>query len=301
MQRSRPKLGLLALSEADSIDVLLEELGKIGWVDGKSFDVVFPAATRDLARLADNMIELLAADVDVVVAQTKPAIVIAKDATKTVPIVMGALNGDPVKEGFVKALDRPGGNITGSYYNVAAGAAGRVTVLAELVPGLRRVGIVFNPDSDASIRLFEELAAAAQAKSLEVVRMPVHGASEVDRTFATAKAGGAQGVVTVTAAEMFAIRGQVAQAQLEHRLPTVMGSIGFPELGGLAKFGPEVPSLWKKMVPTVDRLLKGDAKPADLPLVTVDEFQLDINLKTARRLDLAVPASLLGRAIRVIA
>ncbi len=106
--------------------------------------------------------------------------------------------------------------------------------------------------------------------------------------------------MTVTAVEMFAIRKEVAAAQLKHRLPTVMGSIGFPELGGLAKFGPEVPSLWKKMVPTIDRLLKADAKPHDLPLITVDGFQLDINLKTARELGISVPPSLMQRAVRVV-
>jgi len=300
MRDHRPKLGFLALSDADSIDLLLETLQEMGWVNGKTFDVVFPAATQDLTKLAGNMQQLLDAKVDVIVAQTKPAIVIAKRATATVPIVMGALNGDPVKEGFVQSLDRPGGNITGSYYNVTSGAAGRVGVLAELVPGMKRVGIVFVPDSDASIRLFDDLAAAAGGRGLDVIQMPVRGGHEVDRAFETAKAEGAQGVVTVTAAEMFAIRREVAEAQHKHRLPAVMGSIGFPELGGLAKFGPEVPSLWRTMAPTVDRLLKGDAKPADLPLVTVDGFQLDINLQTAQSLGISVPDALLRRAVRVI-
>src|SRR5262249_23540786 len=150
-------------------------------------------------------------------------------------IVMGALNGDPVKEGFVKTLERPGTNITGTYYNVTSGASGRVDVLAELVPSMKRVGIVFVPDSEASIRLFEDLEAAAQARHLEIIKMPVRGGGEVDQAFAAAKSKGVEGVVTVTAAEMFAVRREVAAAQLKHRAPTVMGSIGFPELGGLAK------------------------------------------------------------------
>ena len=300
MPDTRPKLGILALSDADSIDVLLESLAELGWIDGRTFEVVFPAATQDLAKLAGNMQQLLAAGVDVIVAQTKPAIVIAQRATTTIPIVMGALNGDPVEEGFASSLDRPGGNITGSYYNVTSGAAGRVGVLCELMPTMKRVGIVFNPDSDASFRLLEELSAAAQARGLDAVRMPVRGDHEVDKAFAAAKANGVQSVVTVTAAEMFAIRREVAAAQIKHRLPTVMGSIGFPELGGLAKFGPEVPSLWKAMVPTVDKLLRGTANSADLPLITVDGFQLDINLQTAALLNLAVPPSLLQRAVRVI-
>jgi putative ABC transport system substrate-binding protein len=300
MPDTRPKLGFLALSDADSIDVLLATLATLGWEDGKTFEVVFPAATQDLAKLAGNMQQLLAARVDVIVAQTKPAIVIAAKATDTIPIVMGALNGDPVAEGFAQSLERPGRNITGSYYNVSSGAAERVAVLAEFLPAMRRIGIVLNPDSAASIALFEQLVTAATARGLVVTRMPVRGRHEVDAAFAAAKGQGVEGVVTVTAAEMFAIRREVAAAQLSHRLPTVMGSIGYPELGGLAKLGPEVPDLWRRMTPTVDKLLRGTAKPADLPLITVDGFQLDLNLQAARTLGLAVPEALMRRAVRVV-
>jgi putative ABC transport system substrate-binding protein len=300
MSEARPKLGFLALSDADSIDVLLESLGALGWEDGKTFEVVFPTATQDLAKLADNMQALLAARVDVIVAQTKPAIVIASKATDQVPIVMGALNGDPIREGFAQSLSRPGRNITGSYYDVSSGAAERVAVLAELLPRMTKAGLVFNPDSVASIALFEDLAAAATTRGLTVMRMPVRGRHEVDKAFETAKTQGVEGVVTVTAAEMFAIRREVAQAQLKHRIPAVMGSIGYPELGGLAIFGPEVPELWKRMTPTVDALLRRSAKPGDLPLITVDGFQLDLNLQTARMLGIAVPDALLRRAVRVV-
>jgi putative ABC transport system substrate-binding protein len=99
---------------------------------------------------------------------------------------------------------------------------------------------------------------------------------------------------------MFAIRREVAQAQLKHSLPAVMGSIGYPEMGGLAKFGPEVPELWRRMTPTVDALLRRSAKPGDLPLITVDGFQLDLNLQTARTLGISVPEALLRRAVRVV-
>jgi putative ABC transport system substrate-binding protein len=295
-----PKLGILAISDADSIDVMMETLRTLGWVDGKTMEVVYPKATQDLAVVARNMQQLLDAHVDVIVAQTKPAVMIAKEATNDIPIVMGAFNGDPVKDGLVRSVDRPGTNVTGTYYNITSGAGERVGVLVDLVPAMRHVGIVFNPGSEASIRLFQELEAAANDRRLMVTKMPVRGGADVDRAYAAAKSDGVEGVVTVTAAEMFAIRKEVAAAQLKHRLPTVMGSIGFPELGGLAKFGPEVPALWKKMVPTVDRLLRHDAQPADLPLITVDGFQLDINVATAQTLGVTVPPALLQRAVRVI-
>jgi putative tryptophan/tyrosine transport system substrate-binding protein len=295
-----PKLGILAISDADSIDAMMEGLGALGWADGKTLQVVYPKATQDLAALAGNMQRLLDAHVDVIVAQTKPAVMIARKATGDIPIVMGAFNGDPVKDGLVKSVERPGTNVTGTYYNITSGAGDRVGVLTDLLPAMKHVGIVFNPDSEASIRLFQELETAAQTRGLIVTKMPVRGGAEVDRAFAAAKADGVEGVVTVTAAEMFAIRKEVAAAQIKHRLPTVMGSIGFPELGGLAKLGPEIPALWTKMVPTVDRLLRHDAQPGDIALITVDGFQLDINLATAQTLGVTVPPALLQRAVRVI-
>jgi putative ABC transport system substrate-binding protein len=296
---SVPKIGILALSEADSIEALLDSLRALGWIDGKTVEIVFPKASPDPAKLEENMRALLAAKVDIVVAQTKLAILIAKRATDTLPIVMGALNGDPVAEGFAQSLQHPGGNITGSYYNVTAGGAERVGVLAELVPGMRHVGIVVNPDSPPSVALADDLAAAAGQRDLQVTRLEVRTGRDVDQAFAAAKTQGVAGVVTVTGAEMFAIRKEIAAAQDKYLIPAVMGSIGYAEMGGLAKLGPEIPGLWRKMAPAVDQLLRGSARPGDLPLVTLDDFELDINLRTARALGLVVPPAMTARATRI--
>ena len=117
-----PKLGILAISDADSIDVMMEGLRALGWVDGKTMEVVYPKATQDLAAVARNMRQLLDAHVDLIVAQTKPAVMIAKQATNDIPVVMGAFNGDPVKDGLVKSVEHPGTNVTGTYYNITSGA-----------------------------------------------------------------------------------------------------------------------------------------------------------------------------------
>jgi putative tryptophan/tyrosine transport system substrate-binding protein len=294
-----PKIGILALSEADSIEALLDSLRGLGWIDGKTVEIVFPKASPNPAKLEENMRALLAAKVDIVVAQTKLAILIAKRATDTLPIVMGALNGDPVAEGFAQSLQHPGGNITGSYYNVTAGGAERVGVLAELVPGMRHVGIVVNPDSPPSVALADDLAAAAGQRDLQVTRLEVRTGRDVDQAFAAAKTQGVAGVVTVTGAEMFAIRKEIAAAQDKYLIPAVMGSIGYAEMGGLAKLGPEIPGLWRKMAPAVDQLLRGSARPGDLPLVTLDDFELDINLRAARALGLVVPPAMTARATRI--
>ena len=120
----------------------------------------------------------------------------------------------------------------------------------------------------------------------------------IDRAFAAAKAQGVAGVVAVTGAEMFAIRKEIVQAQDKYRIPAVTGSIGYAEMGGLAKLNPDIPLLWRKMAPTIDRLLRG-AKASDLPLITLDSSELEINLRTAQMLGVTVPEDVKRRAVRL--
>jgi putative ABC transport system substrate-binding protein len=295
-----PKLGILAISRADSIDALLARLAEIGWIDGKTMQVVMPEPVRDEAGLTGHMQELLAAKVDLVLAQTKPAVMAAHAATATVPIVMGAFNGDPVREGLVRSLEQPGTNVTGTFYYRASGGGERVAVLTELAPHVKHVGILLNPASRESLALSEELVFAARAAGLTVTLMGTRGLDDIDGLFADAKAKGAQGVVAVTGAEMFQSRGHVVAAQDKHGLPAVMGSIGFPELGGLAKLGPNVPGLWEKMARAhIDRIFKGE-KPGDLPLIALDDFELVVNLKTAQRLGLSVPDKIRRGATKLV-
>ena len=295
-----PKLGVLAISRADSIDALLQRLADIGWVDGKTMQVVFPEPTREEAGLTRHMRELLAAEVDLVVAQTKPAVMVAVNATKSVPIVMGAFNGDPVKEGIVRSFTRPATNVTGTFYYRASGGGERVAVLTALAPQVKHVGILLNPDSRELLALADELIAAARTAGLAVTRMGTRGLDDIDGLFADATRNGVQGVVTVTGAEMFQSRRHVVAAQDKHRLPAVMGSIGYPELGGLAKLGPNVPGLWEKMAQAhIDRIFKGE-KPADLPLIPLDDFELVVNLKVAKELGLTVPETMRRSATKLV-
>jgi len=294
------KLGILAISRADSIDVLLKRLAEIGWVEGKTMEVLLPEPVRDAAGLERHMRELLAAELDIVIAQTRPAVMVAVKATSRVPIVMGAFNGDPVKEGIVESVARPGNNVTGTFYHRETGGGERVAVLTDLAPQVMNVGILLNPDSRESIALAEELIAAAQAAGLAVSRMGTRGLDDIDGLFAAARDAGVGGVVATTGAEMFQSRAHVVRAQDRHRLPTVMGSIGFPELGGLAKLGPNVPGLWEKMASAhIDRIFRGE-NPGDLPLIALDRFELVVNLATARRLGLTVPDTVKRRATKLV-
>jgi putative tryptophan/tyrosine transport system substrate-binding protein len=293
------KIGVLALSEADSIDALFASLRDLGWIDGKTIQIVFPKASPDPAVLEQNMGRLLDAHVDLIVTQTKLASLLAKRATRTVPIVMGAYDGDPVAEGIVKDLTHPGGNITGTYYNVAAIGAERIALLATLVPGMKSIGIIMNPKSDASIGQANDMVAKAHGRGLTAVTLPVLGGADVDAAFADAKTRGVDAITTIAGAEIFAIRKEIIAAQDKYRIPAVTGSIGYAEMGGLAKLGPDIPSLWRKMAPTIDKLLKGTATPADLPLVTLDSFEIDVNLHTAQSLGVNIPDDVRQRASRV--
>ncbi len=252
------KIGILAVSRAESIDVFLDTLEALGWIGGKTLAVVFPDPSSEDATLARNLRHILAAGVDLVIAQTRSAVLIATNAASAVPVVMGAFNGDPVKEGIVRSLERPGGNVTGTYYRGQAGGAQRLALLKELIPDSRRIGVLMNPQNRASMELAENLAATAHAMDFSATLFGTRACAEIDRAFEDAADAGVQAVVTVTGADMYSFRKDIVAAQAKHRLPAIMGSIGFPELGGLAKLGPDIPVLWRKMAAVhVDPILKG--------------------------------------------
>lgn len=292
------KIGILAVSPAESIDAFLDTLEGLGWIRGKTLDVVFPDPSSEDATLARNLRYILAAGVDLVVAQTRPAVLIATKTASAVPVVMGAFNGDPVKEGIVRSLERPGGNVTGTYYLGQAGGAQRLALLKDLIPGSRHVGVLMNPQSCVSMELAENLAATARDMDFRATVLGARTGAEVDRAFDAAADAGVQAVLTVTGADMYSFRKDIVRAQAKHRLPTIMASIGFPELGGLARLGPDIPVLWRKMAAAhVDPILKG-ADPGDLPLVGLEDFELVINLRTAKRLRISVSEAVKRRAAK---
>jgi len=292
-------VGVLALSNADSIDAMFDSIRELGWINDRTIQIVFPPASPDPVRLEANMHELLATKVDIVVAQTKLAIQIAAHATGTVPIVMGAYDGDPVADGLVQSAEHPGGNVTGSYYDVMAAGRERVALLSELLPGMARIGIVMNPASTPSLALADDMAKASRERGLQVTLIPIRGGADVDQGFAAAKAQGVDGIITVAGVEIFAIRKDIVAAQDKYRIPAVTSSVGYAEMGGLAKLNPDIPLLWRKMAPTIDQLLRGTAKAGDLPLITLGSSELEINMRTARSLGVSVPEDAKRRAIKL--
>ncbi len=295
-----PKIGVLAVSEAESIDAFTDALTELGWIAGRDYTLFMPAPSSDDEKLAANMKTLLEAGMTLVVAQTKPAARVAVKMAREVPVVLGAFNGDPEQEGIVSSLEQPGGNVTGTYYLGQAGAEKRCTLLMELAPHVRRIGVLMNPRSAFSRELGFEAVSIAHRMGLNASEIGAAEPALVEPAFADAKAKGIEAIVTVTGADMYALREAIANAAWQQRMPAVMGSIGFAELGGLAKLGPDIPVLWRQMAAAhVVPILQGES-PSHLPMIGLDKFELDINLVTAAHLDLVVSEDLRGRANKLI-
>jgi putative ABC transport system substrate-binding protein len=269
-------------------------LRTLGYVEGQNAVIEARYADGRFDRLPDLAAEIVRLPVDVIVAAPTPAIRAAQQATRTIPIVM-AFSGDPVGDGFVAKLARPGGNITGHSATVAEMAVKRVEFLKAIVPKLSHVSYIVSPE--VTRRAVTETEAAARTLGLQVSTIPVRDSSEVDRAFSTMHRTSVNGlVVTLTLPHHWR---QIVDLALKNGLPTVSGAREFVEAGGLMAYGPHFPDLFRRAATYVDRILKG-AKPADLPVEQPTKFELVIGLKTAKALGLAIPPSVLARADEVM-
>ena len=244
--------------------------------------------------------ELLALNVDVIVTDGGPAVVAAKRATATIPIVIGATAADLVREGLVASLARPGGNVTGFTISTGVEIYGkRLELLREATPALSRVAVVWNPGNEVARLALVGIETAAKALGVQFEVFEARDAQGIERAFHGVARSRAGGVLTVADAFLWSQRAQIVSQAARHRLPGVYPEIGFAEAGGLVAYGPNVADNFRRAAGYVDKILKG-AKPADLPVEQPSKFELAINLKTAKALGLTMPPSLLQRADQVI-
>ena len=296
---SIPKLGVLAVSDAESIEALTGALAAADWHAGRDYELFMPMPGSADETVAANMRQLIAAGVALVVAQTRPAGRAAVAATRDLPIVLGAYNGDPAREGIVATLEHPGGNVTGTYYAGERGARQRLELMRELAPHARTIGVLMNPRSTFSCGLAEQSAAIARGMGFTARCIGADDEAGVEAALANAARHGIEAIVTVTGADMYALREALVRAARTYRLPAIMGSIGFAELGGLAKLGPDIPVLWRRMATAhVIPILQGKA-PGSLPMIGLEAFELEINLSTAADLGLGVSDALRHKATRL--
>src|SRR5215467_12633329 len=253
-------------------------LSDLGYIEGHNMTIDFRSAEGMAERLPGLAAELVHLPVDVILTATSPTIRAAQHATRTIPIVMGN-SQDPVSEGFVSSLARPGGNITGLTLFSPDIAAKRLQLVKEIAPTLTRVAILWYADDPALALALREMRAAAQMLQLEFRSLGVRGPSDFEPAFQTATQDGAGALVVVEDNLTFRHRAEIARLANGHRLPTMYGLRDYARAGGLITYGPNLAHMYQRAAAYVDKILKG-AKPADLPVEQPARFELVINLKT---------------------
>jgi putative ABC transport system substrate-binding protein len=276
---------------------LVRRLGELGWVVGKTVAIEYRWAEGRNDRFAEFADEFVRLKVDAIVTGGTPSVIALMQATSSIPIVFVAV-GDPVANGLVKSLARPGGNVTG-LSNLTRDLAGkRVEILREAIPGLRRLAILANVGNVAVVLEMRDAQAAARTLGYKVITMEIRQAGDIAPAFETL-GDRADAIYTAIDAIVNTNRIQINSLALGARLPTMHGGREFVEAGGLISYGPNFPELFRRAADYIDKILRG-AKPADIPVEQPAKFDLVINLKTAKALGLTVPPPLLTRADEVI-
>jgi putative ABC transport system substrate-binding protein len=272
-------------------------LRELGYVEGENVTTLYRFAGGQEARLPTLAADLVRLSVDVIVADGTRAIQAAKDATKTIPIVMASA-GDPVQSGFVASLSRPGGNITGLANIIRELNRKRLELLKDLVPSASRVVVLYSKGvyNDAAL---SEVRDAAQALRIDLQFLGVRGPEVLGSAFSLDGARSGRALIVLSDAVLFAHRTRVVELAAKSRLPAIYTHSGWVEAGGLMSYGTDLADLLRRAAHFVDKIARG-AKPGDLPVEQPTKFELLINMKTARALGLVIPPSLLLRADRMI-
>jgi ABC-type uncharacterized transport system substrate-binding protein len=282
-----------------NVEAFRHGLKDLGYVEGKNIVIEFRYAEGKPDRIPSLVAELVQLKVDVLVSGDAPTIRIAKQATKTIPIVM-VINQDPVASGLVDSLARPGGNITGISRLTRELSGKRLELLTEVVPGISRVGILWGSTSEGSKISFKEYQAAASALKIQLQSLEVQGPEpDLDSAFQSAAKGRASALITVGNTLLNRRRKQIANLAIKHRLPSMYESSQWIESGGLISYSSNDAESYRRAAWMVDKILKG-TKAADIPVEQPTKFELVINLKTAKALNLTIPQSVLFRADKVI-
>jgi putative ABC transport system substrate-binding protein len=282
-------------------DAFREGLRERGYVEGQNIVIEYRSADGKIERFPRLASELIRLKLDLIVAANTPAARAVQQATTTIPIVVPVM-GDPVDDGLVASLARPGGNLTGLTFLGPELVPKRMELLKEALPKVSRVAALWHPGgySERTTRdMLKETEAAAGTLGVQLQLVGVRGPDEFDRAFSTMTRERADALIVFPSPMLFNERRRIVDLAIQHRLPSISVARQFVELGGLIAYGASIPDLVRRSTTYVDKILKG-AKPADLPVEQPTKFELVINLKTAKALGLTIPPSLLGRADEVI-
>jgi putative ABC transport system substrate-binding protein len=302
-QQAMPVIGFLDSRSPDGITDRLQGfrqgLKEIGYVEGENVAIVYRFAENQNDRLPELAAELVRRQVVVIATAGEHVALVAKAATKTVPIVFIA-SQDPVKLGFVGSLAHPGGNMTGINFFASELVAKRLEILRELVPAASRVAVLVNPGNPASaVTTSRDVEPTARAMSLQIQVLNASTSGEIIAAFASVGRERPDALFVNSDPFFSSRRVQLVNLATRHGIPTAFSNREFAEIGGLMSYGTSIVDAWRQAGAQVGRLLKG-ARPAELPVVQSTKFELVINAETARMLGLTVPPSLLARADEVI-
>ncbi len=269
-----------------------------GYVEGKNIVIEWRFAQGKEDRLPTLAAELVGLRVDIIVTDGTRLTRAAKNATRTIPIVM-ASDADPIGSGHIASLARPGGNITGLTNNNPDLSGKRLEVLKEAIPGISRVGIIWNPELPTSVTAFKEAEMAAQPLGLQLQSFEMRGPDDYEGAFQAAVKGRVRALTVLSDSLMFSNRTRILELAVKHKLPTMHTQSLWVEAGGFMSYGTYFPDLSRRAATYVDKILKG-TKPAELPVEQPIKFELVINLKAAKQIGLTIPPNVLARADKVI-
>jgi putative ABC transport system substrate-binding protein len=299
------RIGFLDPSTAAAMASLLEafrqEMGKLGWAEGKNLAIEYRFAEQKSERLPELAVELVRLKVDLIVTSGGPTPLAAKKATSTIPIVM-TNSVDPVGLGLVASLARPGGNVTGLAALAPELNTKRLEILKDAVPKLDRVGLLRRPEGvnvGQDLQLKElRLAALALKLKLEEIETQLD-AKGLESAFQTAKQKQVNAIMTTATRSFFAERKRIVELAGKYRLPAIYPNKGFVDEGGLMSYGEDPTDQYRRAAGYVDKILKG-AKPGEMPIQQATKFDFIVNLKAAKQIDLTIPVRVLERANQVI-
>jgi putative ABC transport system substrate-binding protein len=279
------------------IAALLKSLDEFGWTEGRNIRLDFRWGV-DAEHVRKNAEELIALNPDVIVAASAPAVLALQQATRKVPIIFVAVT-DPVALGLVESLARPGGNATGFSPGELGLGAKWLQVLKEMAPALTRVGVLHSPTNSGSVSQFAIVQAAAPSLGLELSVIDTADKATIEQAVAAFARSPNGGLLALRIVENVSLRDSLIALAAQYRLPAIYPLRTFATAGGLASYGPDVAEEYRQAGGYVDRVLRGE-KPANLPVQVASKYQLVINLKTAKSLNLALPQTLQATADEVL-
>ena len=297
-----PRIGYLAANSPSFIaartEAFQQGLRELGYIDGKNIVIEYRYADGKADRLLSLATELIQLKVDVIVTVGPTATRPVKDATLSIPIVMAA-DSDPVGNGFVASLARPGGNITGLSILSPELSGKQLELLKEVAPRLSRVAVLGTSTNPGNPQAVKETELAATAFGVQHLYLDMRGPEDIEAVFRAATKGRADAVLVLQSPVATSHRTELANLAIKSRLPAIYNREDFVDDGGLMSYGTSYTELFRRAAIYVDKILKG-AKPADLPVEQPKKFEFIINLKAAKQIGLTIPPNVLARADKVI-